>query len=151
MNYTGEQWDFPNAWPPLQSFLVKGLHQTSVKEAVDFANTLATRWLRSNYIGYEEYGKMFEKVGPFLRSTDPIHSRIPLHCSGGAEEPGRSRFLLRNGDSCISHTHTRNVPEPLSLPLMVNNIHAIRPKESHTTICGTRPKRCYEDYIANCK
>ncbi|XP_011641510.1 trehalase-like [Pogonomyrmex barbatus] len=61
VNYTGEQWDFPNAWPPLQSFLILGLHHTKVKEAVAFARTLAGRWLRSNYLGYDEYGKMFEK------------------------------------------------------------------------------------------
>ncbi|XP_036142708.1 trehalase [Monomorium pharaonis] len=60
-NYTGEQWDFPNAWPPLQSFLILGLYQTRVKEARDLAEILADRWLRSNYLGYDEYGKMFEK------------------------------------------------------------------------------------------
>jgi len=68
VNYTGEQWDFPNAWPPLQSFLILGLYRTGVKEAMDMADTLAGRWLRSNYIGYDEYGKMFEKVSlSFLR------------------------------------------------------------------------------------
>lgn len=62
MNQTGEQWDFPNAWPPLQSFLVLGLYRTGTKEAVEYAETLARRWLMANYIGYEETGKMFEKV-----------------------------------------------------------------------------------------
>ncbi|XP_039312721.1 trehalase isoform X2 [Solenopsis invicta] len=61
VNYTGEQWDFPNAWPPLQSFLILGLYQTHVKEAIDLAKELADKWLRSNYLGYDEYGKMFEK------------------------------------------------------------------------------------------
>jgi len=66
VNYTGEQWDYPNAWPPLQSFLILGLHQTGVGKAVKLAETLADRWLRSNYLGYDEYGKMFEKVSPFF-------------------------------------------------------------------------------------
>lgn len=65
MNYTGEQWDFPNAWPPLQSFVIKGLYQTEVKEAKDLAKQLAEKWLGSNFLGYDEYGKMFEKVSPF--------------------------------------------------------------------------------------
>lgn len=65
MDHTGEQWDFPNAWPPLQSFLVLGLYRTEVKEAINLAKTLADKWLRSNYLGYDEYGKMFEKVSPF--------------------------------------------------------------------------------------
>lgn len=62
VNYTGEQWDYPNAWPPLQSFIIVGLYKTGVPVAKDEARLLATRWLRSNYIGYDEYGKMFEKV-----------------------------------------------------------------------------------------
>lgn len=44
---------------------------------MDFAKELANRWLRSNYIGYDEYGKMFEKVSPFVRATDLIQR---LHC-----------------------------------------------------------------------
>lgn len=77
-NYTGEQWDFPNAWPPLQSFVIVGLHNTKVKEAMKFAAELAGRWLRSNYIGYEEYGTMFEKVSfSCVNSTLFIHE--PLH------------------------------------------------------------------------
>jgi hypothetical protein len=77
LNYTGEQWDYPNAWPPLQSFLILGLYQTEVKEAVDFAKDLAARWLRSNYIGYKENGNMFEKVNLFfLRRGESVHSLL---------------------------------------------------------------------------
>lgn len=80
MNYTGEQWDYPNAWPPLQSFLILGLQQTGVKKATELAEDLAGRWLRSNYIGYEENGNMFEKVSLFfLLLRSPIlfiYSRI---------------------------------------------------------------------------
>ena len=28
---TGEQWDFPNAWPNLMSMLIEGLHNTQRK------------------------------------------------------------------------------------------------------------------------
>ncbi|XP_035725471.1 trehalase-like [Vespa mandarinia] len=61
LNQTGEQWDFPNAWPPLQSIIIQGLHQTNVKEAVELSLDFALEWLESNYIGYEATGKMFEK------------------------------------------------------------------------------------------
>jgi len=76
-NYTGEQWDYPNAWPPLQSFLILGLYKTEVKEAMDFAENLAGRWLRSNYIGYMDNGNMFEKVNLFfLRQSEPVRSLL---------------------------------------------------------------------------
>lgn len=87
VNYTGEQWDFPNAWPPLQSFLILGLHRTGVKEAVNMAETLAGRWLRSNYIGYDEYGKMFEKY-------NAIH---PGEGGGGGEYGVQEGFGWTNG------------------------------------------------------
>lgn len=61
LNQTGEQWDFPNAWPPLQSIMIQGLYRTQVTEAVQFSSHLARRWLESNYIGFEATGKMFEK------------------------------------------------------------------------------------------
>ncbi|KAL6424638.1 hypothetical protein ACFW04_009967 [Cataglyphis niger] len=87
VNYTGEQWDFPNAWPPLQSFLVVGLYRTGMKEAMDLAETLAGRWLRSNYIGYDEYGKMFEKY-------NAIH---PGEGGGGGEYSVQEGFGWTNG------------------------------------------------------
>ncbi|XP_072763574.1 trehalase [Anoplolepis gracilipes] len=87
LNYTGEQWDFPNAWPPLQSFLILGLYRTDVKEAMVLANTLAGRWLRSNYIGYDEYGKMFEKY-------NAIH---PGEGGGGGEYGVQEGFGWTNG------------------------------------------------------
>ncbi|GAB1865733.1 Trehalase [Camponotus japonicus] len=87
VNYTGEQWDFPNAWPPLQSFLILGLYRTGVKEAMDMADTLAGRWLRSNYIGYDEYGKMFEKY-------NAIH---PGEGGGGGEYRVQEGFGWTNG------------------------------------------------------
>ncbi|XP_076622005.1 trehalase [Colletes latitarsis] len=87
LNYTGEQWDFPNAWPPLQSFIVMGLYWTRVTEAMDFARELASRWLNSNYIGYTESGQMFEKYD----------SSIPGQGGGGGEYNVQTGFGWTNG------------------------------------------------------
>lgn len=93
LNHTGEQWDFPNAWPPLQSIIVMGLYWTDVEEAIDFAQELANRWLHSNYAGYADTGEMYEKVSfinedidnlsiyilftiVFLKRTRKIHSEF---------------------------------------------------------------------------
>ncbi|EZA62647.1 hypothetical protein DMN91_007675 [Ooceraea biroi] len=87
MNYTGEQWDFPNAWPPLQSFLIQGLYQTQVKKAMDLAEDFAIRWLRSNYLGYKESGNMFEKYNAI----------IPGDGGGGGEYLVQTGFGWTNG------------------------------------------------------
>lgn len=67
LNQTGEQWDFPNAWPPLQSLVVLGLWKTGVPETMEFGKQLADRWLAANYDGYEQTGNMYEKVSFCLK------------------------------------------------------------------------------------
>ncbi|KAG8569487.1 hypothetical protein GDO81_014431 [Engystomops pustulosus] len=58
---TGEQWDFPNAWPPLQHMVIEGLEKTESKKAKDAAFLLAQKWVRANYEAYKKYKAMFEK------------------------------------------------------------------------------------------
>lgn len=87
LNQTGEQWDFPNAWPPLQSFIVMGLQWTGVREAMELADELASRWLSSNYIGYVETGNMFEKY----------NSISPGQGGGGGEYNVQTGFGWTNG------------------------------------------------------
>ncbi|XP_076764889.1 trehalase [Xylocopa sonorina] len=87
LNHTGEQWDFPNAWPPLQSFIVMGLHWTGVKEAMEVGRELATRWLSANYLGYVETGQMFEKYD----------SVVPGLGGGGGEYTVQTGFGWTNG------------------------------------------------------
>lgn len=58
-----QQWDFPNAWPPLQWFLVKAWRDSSDVLLREAAEELAISWLNSNYAGWLRYnGSMFEKV-----------------------------------------------------------------------------------------
>lgn len=61
MIYSEQQWDFPNAWPPSQSILIGGLELSGSIEAKMLALEQAQSWVRSNYVGYCESQKMFEK------------------------------------------------------------------------------------------
>ena len=58
---SGEQWDAPNAWPPLQQMLVEGLQRCGAPGGVALSETLARRWLRSNWLGWKKTGHMHEK------------------------------------------------------------------------------------------
>ncbi|XP_025801375.1 probable trehalase [Panicum hallii] len=58
---TGQQWDFPNGWAPLQHLIVEGLVNCGSAEAREFAEDIATRWVRTNYAAYKESGVMYEK------------------------------------------------------------------------------------------
>ncbi|XP_058810483.1 trehalase isoform X2 [Phymastichus coffea] len=61
LEHSGEQWDYPNAWPPLQYFVVMALDQSQDPWAQRLAFELSQRWVRSNYKAFNETNSMFEK------------------------------------------------------------------------------------------
>ncbi|CAG9584378.1 unnamed protein product [Danaus chrysippus] len=85
--HSGEQWDFPNAWPPMQSILIGGLNTSGNIEASKLAKELAGVWIRSNYIGYNNWQKMFEKYS----AVNPGHE------GGGGEYVVQDGFGWTNG------------------------------------------------------
>ncbi|XP_030076429.1 trehalase [Microcaecilia unicolor] len=58
---SGQQWDFPNAWPPLQHIVIEGLAKSNLSSAQEMAFQLAQNWIRTNFAAYEKYKAMFEK------------------------------------------------------------------------------------------
>ncbi|CAN4127165.1 unnamed protein product [Withania somnifera] len=61
LSNTGQQWDFPNGWPPLQHIIIEGLSRSGLEEARALAKDIAVRWLRTNYVTYKKTGAMHEK------------------------------------------------------------------------------------------
>ncbi|XP_060107621.1 trehalase [Heteronotia binoei] len=59
--HTGQQWDLPNAWAPLQHMVIAGLAKSSSPQAQALAFSLAQNWVRMNLAVYERYQAMFEK------------------------------------------------------------------------------------------
>lgn len=62
MYMSSQQWDFPNAWPPLQAFIILGLLMTGEVNANRVAYQMAQIWLRSNFRGFDFSQSMYEKV-----------------------------------------------------------------------------------------
>lgn len=58
---SGEQWDYPNAWAPLQQMLIRGLSEIPSDEAKQVAFELAQKWIKSNWETYNTHNAMFEK------------------------------------------------------------------------------------------
>ncbi|XP_012990982.2 trehalase isoform X2 [Esox lucius] len=58
---SGQQWDYPNAWPPLQHMLIQGLSSLPSDEAKKLGFDLAQSWIRTNWLAYIKYDAMFEK------------------------------------------------------------------------------------------
>ncbi|MEL7003237.1 MAG: alpha,alpha-trehalase TreF [Bacteroidota bacterium] len=84
LNDTGEQWDYPNGWAPLQWMTVNGLYNYGFDE---LGNDAAKRWLDRNEQVYKSTGKMMEKY-------DVINTEL---LAGGGEYPLQDGFGWTNG------------------------------------------------------
>lgn len=84
LNRTGQQWDAPNGWAPLQWIAYQGLLNYNM---VNLAETLRQRWLNLNEKTYQETGKMMEKYNVMDPDT----------AAGGGEYPNQDGFGWTNG------------------------------------------------------
>ena len=80
---TGQQWDEPNGWAPLQYLAVIGLRRYG--EAA-LARTIATRWIKTNVDYYVRTGKLVD-VGRYAGHA----------AAGGGEYPLQDGFGWTNG------------------------------------------------------
>lgn len=81
---TGEQWDYPNGWAPLQWLAINGLQDYDMPE---LSQEIASRWLRVNRKVFLETGKMMEKYN--VVDTTLV--------GGGGEYPLQDGFGWTNG------------------------------------------------------
>lgn len=61
LEHTGEQWDYPNAWPPHQYIIIMGLENANTTVTKRFAFELAEKWVQNNYKAYTQTKAMYEK------------------------------------------------------------------------------------------
>lgn len=103
LEHSGEQWDYPNAWPPLQYIMVMSLDNSGDNWAQDLAYEIAQRWMRSNYKAYNETNAMYEKVSdyPYIRgnntTTIGLAGRPAGRGSGWVSAAGVDRFVCLSG------------------------------------------------------
>ncbi len=84
LNATGQQWDYPNGWAPLQWMTIKGLRNYQQDQ---LANTITTRWVALNNKIYKRSGKLLEKY-------NVVDMELK---TGGGEYPVQDGFGWTNG------------------------------------------------------
>ncbi len=84
LKVSGEQWDAPNGWAPLQWMTVKGLRNYGEHA---LAENIAKRWIALNTRVFQNTGKMMEKYNVMDSSLD----------AGGGEYPAQDGFGWSNG------------------------------------------------------
>ena len=81
---SGQQWDAPNGWPPLEWLTIEGVRRYG---RADLADTAARRWLALLQRTYQATGSMKEKY-------DVVHLNKK---AGGGEYPTQDGFGWTNG------------------------------------------------------
>ena len=81
---TGQQWDAPNGWAPLQWMAIKGLENYN---QIDLAKEIAIRWCKLNEAVFSQTGKFVEKYNVCDLSLE----------AGGGEYPVQDGFGWSNG------------------------------------------------------
>ncbi len=81
---TGQQWDAPNGWAPLQWICITGLQHYKQNALAD---TIAHRWVRLNTAVFKRTGKLMEKYNVEDLSLE----------AGGGEYPTQDGFGWTNG------------------------------------------------------
>jgi alpha,alpha-trehalase len=81
---SGQQWDAPNGWAPLQWIAEKGLGDYGQS---DLARTIVSRWVNNVVATFRRTGKLMEKYNVMDLSL----------AGGGGEYPGQDGFGWTNG------------------------------------------------------
>ncbi len=84
LNHTGQQWDAPNGWAPLQWMAIKGLERYGHQP---LASEIAKRWVALNEKVYANTGKFVEKYNVEDMTLQ----------AGGGEYPVQDGFGWSNG------------------------------------------------------
>ena len=94
---SGQQWDAPNGWPPLEWLTIEGVRRYG---RADLADAARDRWLALNLRTYRSAGKMTEKY-----DVVDVNRR-----AGGGEYPTQDGFGWSNGVALAFAAQPRTRP-----------------------------------------
>ena len=100
---SGQQWDAPNGWAPLEWLVMEGVRRYG---RADLADTGRDRWLALNRRTYASTRKMTEKY-------DVVDPNRP---AGGGEYPTQDGFGWSNGVAVALAAQARRAPPPAPTP-----------------------------------
>ena len=100
LSTSGQQWDAPNGWPPLEWLAIEGVRSYG---CAALADTARARWLALNRRVFRATGKMTEKY-------DVVDS---TRAAGGGEYPTQDGFGWTNGVAlALSTRRLEHAPAP---------------------------------------
>ena len=128
---SGQQWDFPNAWPPLQHILIAGFAQSSDKELKDEALKFAQKWITTNYKAWRSAGHMFEKFNVSVQGTPGGGGEYSIQVGFGwtngvvLDLLNRYPAELHSGEELTKHVKSNGCFSKSIFPVFLNGISVI--------------------------
>jgi alpha,alpha-trehalase len=92
-NHTGQQWDAPNGWAPLQWLAYQGLKNYGID---DLANLIRDRWIANCIRVYENTGKLVEKYNVEDLTLEAGGGEYPVQDGFGWTNGVLQRFILES-------------------------------------------------------
>src|SRR5207237_8168691 len=122
---SGQQWDAPNGWAPLEWLAIEGVRRYG---RADLANRARDRWLALNRRTYQATGKMTEKY-----DVVDLHRR-----AGRGEYPTQDGFGWTNGVALALVSQRIQTPRPTAATAGPPS-HEGRPRCRSGRSCPTAP------------
>ena len=112
--YKRQQWDFPNAWPPLQDIAIEGLRKMAYNigdiddktrnEILSSSTNIAKTFLEGSYITWKRTGDMFEKYDVRERGKSGHGGEYDVQVGFGWTNGVILKILKRYGEFFIAPT-----------------------------------------------
>ena len=110
---SGQQWDFPNAWPPLQHMLIAGLAESNGERMKQEALNFAQKWITTNYKAWRATSHMFEKFNVSVQGAPGGGGEYDIQVGFGWTNGVILDLLQRYPDELVSgQAHTALVRNP---------------------------------------
>ncbi|XP_055536716.1 trehalase isoform X3 [Wyeomyia smithii] len=147
LSNTNEQWDFPNVWPPMQHMLVMGLDGLDSQETKDLAFKWAQRWVRGNYIAYNETHAMFEKYNAEVLGGHGGGGEYEVQTGFGWSNGAVMDLMHKYGDRLTTEpSHASNASSVHLMEMYIRFIVSSKlfkfPTEQQMTVKTTRVPWC---------
>jgi alpha,alpha-trehalase len=118
---TGEQWDSPNGWAPLQWIAVSGLRDY---DQAPLAEVIACRWMANVNDLYRQSGKLVEKYNVVVTGR-----------GGGGEYPLQDGFGWTNGvmrKLMVLYPADSALTSPARCPRLMDHVQLERPDKAQS-------------------
>ncbi|XP_068236189.1 trehalase-like [Palaemon carinicauda] len=116
---SGQQWDFPNAWAPLQHIVILGLYNARPihHEAEVLSFSLAEKWIRNNWLAYTQStpNAMFEKYSVERLGLPGGGGEYDVQLGFGWSNGVAMRLLAIFGDRLTATTGGSVIVQPHSI------------------------------------